>query len=262
MRASDRITPETRGEKRLVRDDDGQSLSIRWMRLAFLWRRAARRRALRLRTFFCLILRLTRYIGRFLEVTSAGAARGADPTPVAAPLSMRRSCADEGHFLTPTRGVLYDAPPTNDPASLGPIGCRRQFDGSTAVRAALHFGQVPGRRVPHRGRSRDLHRPLERTSTSPSSRTWSLAGTLACSCKASRSSSKTWARTNGTFVNGEKIKRARLKEGDRVLIGTSIIRVALSEGSELDRVRSEDQAARDRRRPTHQPGAHDERQPL
>ncbi len=33
--------------------------------------------------------------------------------------------------------------------------------------------------------------------------------------------------TNGTFVNGEKIKRARLKEGDRVLVGTSIVRVAL-----------------------------------
>jgi len=33
--------------------------------------------------------------------------------------------------------------------------------------------------------------------------------------------------TNGTFVNGEKIKRAKLKEGDRVLIGTNIIRVAL-----------------------------------
>src|SRR5271166_3151135 len=31
--------------------------------------------------------------------------------------------------------------------------------------------------------------------------------------------------TNGTFVNGEKIKRARLKEGDRVLIGTSIRKV-------------------------------------
>src|SRR5690242_21774055 len=31
--------------------------------------------------------------------------------------------------------------------------------------------------------------------------------------------------TNGTFVNGEKIKRARLKEGDRVLIGTSILKV-------------------------------------
>jgi hypothetical protein len=31
--------------------------------------------------------------------------------------------------------------------------------------------------------------------------------------------------TNGTFVNGEKIRRARLKEGDRVLIGTSILKL-------------------------------------
>ena len=31
--------------------------------------------------------------------------------------------------------------------------------------------------------------------------------------------------TNGTFVNGEKVKRARLKEGDRVLIGTSILKL-------------------------------------
>ncbi len=31
--------------------------------------------------------------------------------------------------------------------------------------------------------------------------------------------------TNGTFVNGEKIKRAKLKEGDRVLIGTSILKL-------------------------------------
>lgn len=31
--------------------------------------------------------------------------------------------------------------------------------------------------------------------------------------------------TNGTFVNGEKIKKARLKEGDRILIGTSIIKL-------------------------------------
>src|SRR5262249_37947426 len=31
--------------------------------------------------------------------------------------------------------------------------------------------------------------------------------------------------TNGTFVNGEKIKRATLKEGDRVLIGTNILKV-------------------------------------
>ena len=38
--------------------------------------------------------------------------------------------------------------------------------------------------------------------------------------------------TNGTFVNGEKIRRSRLKEGDKVLIGTSIIRVAFSDGGE------------------------------
>src|SRR5713226_4518493 len=31
--------------------------------------------------------------------------------------------------------------------------------------------------------------------------------------------------TNGTFVNGEKVKHARLKEGDRILIGTSILRL-------------------------------------
>jgi hypothetical protein len=35
--------------------------------------------------------------------------------------------------------------------------------------------------------------------------------------------------TNGTFVNGEKIKRATLKEGDRVLIGTSILKVVSTE---------------------------------
>ncbi len=33
--------------------------------------------------------------------------------------------------------------------------------------------------------------------------------------------------TNGTFVNGEKVKRARLKEGDRILIGTSILKLVL-----------------------------------
>jgi pSer/pThr/pTyr-binding forkhead associated (FHA) protein len=35
--------------------------------------------------------------------------------------------------------------------------------------------------------------------------------------------------TNGTFVNGEKIKRALLKEGDRILIGTSILKVISSD---------------------------------
>jgi Domain of unknown function (DUF4388)/FHA domain len=31
--------------------------------------------------------------------------------------------------------------------------------------------------------------------------------------------------TNGTFVNGEKVKTAQLKEGDRILIGTSILKL-------------------------------------
>jgi pSer/pThr/pTyr-binding forkhead associated (FHA) protein len=35
--------------------------------------------------------------------------------------------------------------------------------------------------------------------------------------------------TNGTFVNGERIEKATLREGDRVLIGTSILRVIASE---------------------------------
>jgi pSer/pThr/pTyr-binding forkhead associated (FHA) protein len=37
--------------------------------------------------------------------------------------------------------------------------------------------------------------------------------------------------TNGTFVNGEKIKRARLNEGDRILIGTSIIKLVAAESA-------------------------------
>src|SRR5438034_4365534 len=37
--------------------------------------------------------------------------------------------------------------------------------------------------------------------------------------------------TNGTFVNGEKINgRAVLHEGDRILVGTSIIKVVAVEG--------------------------------
>ncbi len=35
--------------------------------------------------------------------------------------------------------------------------------------------------------------------------------------------------TNGTFVNGEKVKKARLKEGDRVLIGTSILKLVATD---------------------------------
>jgi hypothetical protein len=43
--------------------------------------------------------------------------------------------------------------------------------------------------------------------------------------------------TNGTFVNGEKIKRAQLKEGDRVLIGTSILKVIVMDGSSHEQAR-------------------------
>lgn len=41
--------------------------------------------------------------------------------------------------------------------------------------------------------------------------------------------------TNGTFVNGEKVKQGRLKEGDRILIGTSILKlVAQGSAPQLD----------------------------
>jgi pSer/pThr/pTyr-binding forkhead associated (FHA) protein len=39
--------------------------------------------------------------------------------------------------------------------------------------------------------------------------------------------------TNGTFVNGEKIKKVRLKEGDRILIGTSIIKLIAVESAHV-----------------------------
>lgn len=38
--------------------------------------------------------------------------------------------------------------------------------------------------------------------------------------------------TNGTFVNGERIKHAELNDGDRVLIGTSIIKLVSAETSD------------------------------
>jgi hypothetical protein len=56
--------------------------------------------------------------------------------------------------------------------------------------------------------------------------------------------------TNGTFVNGEKVRRMRLKEGDRILIGTSIIKLvtmdpASAQASEAEaRARLESNAAR------------------
>jgi hypothetical protein len=40
--------------------------------------------------------------------------------------------------------------------------------------------------------------------------------------------------TNGTFVNGEKVKQAALKEGDRILIGTSILKLILQGAGSVD----------------------------
>jgi hypothetical protein len=48
--------------------------------------------------------------------------------------------------------------------------------------------------------------------------------------------------TNGTFVNGEKIKKVRLKEGDRILIGTSIIKVVAVEMDDATAAASEEEA--------------------
>ncbi len=58
--------------------------------------------------------------------------------------------------------------------------------------------------------------------------------------------------TNGTFVNGEKIKKARLKEGDRILVGTSILKLIVkSDDGGLDEAAARNQmqatAARGRR---------------
>ncbi|MEM6731376.1 MAG: FHA domain-containing protein, partial [Myxococcota bacterium] len=49
--------------------------------------------------------------------------------------------------------------------------------------------------------------------------------------------------TNGTFVNGEKVKRAELQENDRVLIGTSILKVIPSAEMTLDADKANDRQA-------------------
>lgn len=40
--------------------------------------------------------------------------------------------------------------------------------------------------------------------------------------------------TNGSFVNGEKITKARLKEGDRILVGTNIIKLVHRDNTESE----------------------------
>src|SRR5437588_3459113 len=48
--------------------------------------------------------------------------------------------------------------------------------------------------------------------------------------------------TNGTFVNGEKVRKADLKDGDRILIGTSIIKIVYVEGDSTNNAISETEA--------------------
>ncbi|MBN2497123.1 MAG: DUF4388 domain-containing protein [Deltaproteobacteria bacterium] len=55
--------------------------------------------------------------------------------------------------------------------------------------------------------------------------------------------------TNGTFVNGEKVKKARLQEGDRILIGTSILKlvgIEATDPSALNMDREQIKAAMER----------------
>jgi hypothetical protein len=49
--------------------------------------------------------------------------------------------------------------------------------------------------------------------------------------------------TNGTFVNGEKIQKARVQEGDRILIGTSILKVVSGAGVEVTAKQAREQLA-------------------
>jgi len=48
--------------------------------------------------------------------------------------------------------------------------------------------------------------------------------------------------TNGTFVNGEKVRKADLKDGDRILIGTSIIKIVFVDGENTSHLMSETEA--------------------
>lgn len=45
--------------------------------------------------------------------------------------------------------------------------------------------------------------------------------------------------TNGTFVNGEKISRSRITEGDRILVGTSIIKLVAADSASSGQTEAE-----------------------
>ncbi len=61
--------------------------------------------------------------------------------------------------------------------------------------------------------------------------------------------------TNGTFVNGEKVQHARLQEGDRILVGTNIIKVVAlqrPEASDAEAARAQMARVDAQRRPSGQ----------
>ncbi len=69
--------------------------------------------------------------------------------------------------------------------------------------------------------------------------------------------------TNGTFVNGERVQKATLREGDRVLVGTSILKVVVATvGAEvrpsLDRVTQKQDVRRTGDEPPRMSGALEE----
>ena len=97
----------------------------------------------------------------------------------------------------------------------------------TPRQLALRFisGKYQGGEFPLGLQRRKSSSAARATSTWSWSRTWSRAATRASPAPSPQIVIEDLGSTNGTFVNGEKIARATLKEGDRVLIGTSILKV-------------------------------------
>jgi hypothetical protein len=77
-------------------------------------------------------------------------------------------------------------------------------------------------------------------------------------CNAQQITIEDLGSTNGTFVNGEKIKRALLKEGDRVLIGTSILKVVAADSTLQPRRRHAESSTASRTQSRSMSGAIDE----
>ena len=109
---------------------------------------------------------------------------------------------------------------------------RRECRGSESrsVGAPLHLRQVPGRRIPAAPEPRDHHRPLVRSRHGAGRGHGVAQAREDHHRRQGRSRIQDLGSTNGTFVNGEKIRKVELKDGDRILIGTSIIKLVSVDG--------------------------------